>query len=106
MEIKLAFFSPLSFDCNTNGWKHDNETFVFNLNQNKKYKKARIDCSLYCSKNLGPYTDYLGCHRDCKTMKKIIHCKNTNVAYENGNETKIYDLLEVEIFHILFENIK
>ena len=62
---------------------------------------------------MGPYTDRLGCHRDCKTMKKIIHCKNTNVAYENGNEilpsnneTKIYDLLEVEIFHILFENIK
>ena len=108
---KIGIYSPISFDSNTKGWKHDNETFVFNLNQNKKYKKARIDCSLYCSNNVGPYTDRLGCHCDCKTMKKIVHSKNMTIAYENGNEilpsdneTIYYDLLEVEIFHILFEN--
>jgi len=103
---KVGIYIPLSFD-NKSGWKSDYETFIFNLNQNKKYKKAREDYSLYCHQNNGSYTDYFGCDSKCKTMRKIIHHKEINNTYEKGNEilpsnnkTKYYDLLEVEVFKI------
>ena len=110
---KIGIYTPLFFDSNTNGWKEDKETFIFNLNQNKKFQKKRKIYSLYCSEKFGPYTEFLGCHSNCKNMKKIIHHKDIIYAYENGNEilpsdnqTKYYYILEIEVFHILYEDRK
>ena len=107
---KVGIYTPLSFD-NKSQWKSDYETFIFNLNQNKKYKKVRENYSIYCHQNNGSYTDYFGCDSKCKTMRKIIHYSNINNAYEKGNEilpsnnqTKYYDLLEAEVFKISIED--
>ena len=107
---KVGIYTPLSFD-NKSQWKSDYETFIFNLNQNKKYKKAREKDSLYCCKSYGAYTDYFGCDSDCKTMRKIIHHSNIYNSYEKGREilpsnsqTKYYDLLETEVFKISIED--
>ena len=104
---KVGIYTPLSWDNKTNDWKSDWDTFIFNLNQNKKYKKAREQDSLYCHKDYGPYTDYFGCHSDCKTMKKIIFRDGIQNSYEGGSEIlpgnekiKYYDLSEVEIYKI------
>ncbi len=109
---KVGLYTPLSMN-NFSGWKdNDNETFIFNLNKNKKYKKLRKDCSIICNKNYGVYSAYFGNSSDCKTMKKIkLYSNSINSYYENGsdilqnnNDTKFYDLIEVEIFKISMEN--
>ena len=82
---KVGIYTPLPFDGKSES-KGDYETFIFNLNQNKKYKKAREKDSLYCYKNNGPYTDYFGCDSSCKTMRKIVHHKEILYSYEKGRE--------------------
>ena len=104
---KVGIFTQLSWD-NTNGWKEDKKVFIFNLNQNKKYKNIRKQYSIYCKSNFGAYTDYFGNYDACKTMKKLYHgATNINNTYENGlnilesdGKDKYYDLSEVEIFNI------
>ena len=46
------------------------ETFIFNLNKNKKYKKLKKDASILCDKNFGVYPNNFGNYSDCKTMKR------------------------------------
>ena len=108
---KVGIYTPLSWDVSSN-WKNDMETFIFNLNQNKKYKKLIKDHSIYCDKKDGVYTSHFGNHSFCKTMEKIKHYSNyINKYYENGseilptnNKEAFYDLFEVEIFKIMIEN--
>ena len=107
---KVGIYTPLILDKKS-GWKDDMDTFIFNLNKNKKYKKSRKDCSLNCDKDLGMYTGFFGNYYSCKTMEKIIHYSNDiNKDFENGSEIlpsdgqdKIYNLLEVEVFQISFK---
>ena len=106
---KVGIYTSLSWDTNTNGWKEDKNTFIFNLNQNKKYQNIRIKYSIYCDNTHGPYTDYFG---NYKTMKNLLHdAANINNTYENGinilpshGKKKYYDLVETEVFKILFKD--
>ena len=42
---KVGIYTPLSWDSNSE-WKFDMDTFVFNLNTNKQYKKIKSDLSI------------------------------------------------------------
>ena len=106
---KVGIFTTLSWDSITDGWKEDNNVFIFNLNQDKKYKNIRTQYSIYCKKNYGPYTDYFGIN---KTMKSLFHdAYRIFNTYENGrnilpsnSKEKYYGLSEVEIFKVSFKN--
>ena len=104
----VGIYTPLSWDS-TSQWKNDNDTFIFNLNKEKKYKKIKSDSSAYCDNTCGPYTADFGCNK--KNMKSIRHYADyINSYYENGsdilpsnNQTKYYDLLETEVYKIIIE---
>ena len=103
-----GIYTPLSWD-NSDTWKHDMESFMFNLNKNQKYKKLTNDYSIYAKDNYGPWTYYFGFYEN-NQMKKIQHGgTRINVYYENGadilpnnyNEIKYFDIIEVEVYEIL-----
>lgn len=128
---KVGIYTNLSWDCNS-GWKKGNETFLFNLNKNSKYKIRGNKESIGCSENYGPYAKYFGCE---KSMNQItLHHKSINSYFEKGNEilpnqnqnnndynyyyfynypyynkptpdkNETYDLIELEVFEISFDN--
>ena len=104
----VGIYTPLSWDSNSN-WKNDNDTFIFNLNKEQKYKKITSYSSAYCSNAYGPYTADFGC--DNAKKKSIVHnVAYINSYYENGsdilpsnNQIKYYDLLETEVYKIIIE---
>ena len=104
----VGIYTPLSWDSNSN-WKNDNDTFIFNLNKEKKYKKIISDHSAYCNSTYGPYTYAFGCYSSAK--KSILHNPAAiNSYYNNGsdilpsnNQAKFYDLLETEVYKIIIE---
>ncbi len=106
---KIGIYTPLILDTNKSGWQNDIGTFIFNLNQNKKYKKIKNDNSLYYDIQTGIYTSYFGNSLICGNMKKLIHNSNyINSFYENGSKILpskggqvSYELIEVEVFKVL-----
>ncbi len=68
---KVGIYTSLSLD-NHSKWKSDNETetFIFNLNKNKKYKKIKKGHSLFCDNSYGPYTYGFGIEGK---IKSIVH---------------------------------
>jgi hypothetical protein len=102
-----GLYTPLSWDNNST-WKHDMESFMFNLNKNKKYKKLKNDRSIYSHESYGPWSYSFGFYvRD--QMNKIEHeGKSIDSFYENGSEillnntttSKFFNVLEVEVFKI------
>ena len=105
----VGIYTPLSWD--TSGkWKNDMETFIFNLNKNKRYKKLKPDNSIFCNSSCGPWTAFFGCSVD-KSMKSIKHLANyIDSIYHKGsnilpsdNQEKDYELLEAEVFEIKIE---
>ena len=104
----VGIYTPLSWDSKS-GWKNDNDTFIFNLNKEKKYKKIKSDNSTYCNNTYGPHTYGFGC--ETKNMNSIVHYSaDINSYYDNGsdilpsnNQEKYYDLLETEVYKIIIE---
>ena len=104
----VGIYTPLSWDS-MSGWKNDNDTFIFNLNKEKKYNKIKSDNSAYCNSTYGPHAYGFGCEN--KNMKSIEHNDTAiNSYYNNGsdilpsnNQTKYYDLLETEVYKIIIE---
>ena len=105
---KFGIYTPLSWDSYSS-WKHDKETFIFNLNKNQKYKKIRESDSIYCDKSYGPLTNNFGCSSKL-TMKSLEVCccwidfNYDNKASEilpNNNSIKILDLIETEVYKII-----
>ena len=108
--IIIGFYIPSSVDS-VSGWKTDNDTFIFNLNQNKKYKKTGIQyTSFYCGKDCGPSANCLG-GNPYTDLKYIYHSsQNFDKYFEDGSKIlnrggieKEYVAEEVEIFQINFE---
>ena len=105
----VGIYTPLSWDSKS-GWKNDNDTFIFNLNKEQKYKKIKSDFSAYCNNTHGPYTVCFGCYSSAK--KSIVHYSaDINIYYDNGSDIlpsnnqqpKYYDLLETEVYKIIIE---
>ena len=84
------------------------DTFIFNLNKNQKYKKLIAKYSILCDSSHGPWAPFFGC---IDSMKSIIYLGNDiNKYYDKGseilpcnNQEKVYDLIEVEVYKIIFE---
>ena len=103
-----GLYTPLSWDNHTT-WKHDMESFMFNLNKNKKYKKLKNENSIYSHESYGPWSYSFGFYvRD--QMNKIEHeGKSIDSFYENGSEillnntstSKFFNVLDVEVFKII-----
>ena len=60
------------------------ETFIFNLNKNKKYKKIKENYSIKCNKEYGPWTYAFGFNNGMKT----IYDGGLDLSdyYQNGSE--------------------
>ena len=98
-------YTPLSWDTNSR-WKSDLDTFLFNLNKNRKYKKLRSEFSIYCSSINGPWTYGFGFGFNKTNMKKLRRGSDLNSFYENGSDIldiKLYNILEVEAFKVIIE---
>ena len=105
---KGGIYTPLSWDSNSE-WKHDMESFMFNLNKNQKYKKLKNELSIYCVNSFGPWIPYFGFYQS-NQIRKIEHRSSSiNSYYENGAEilpnnsesTKYFEIKEVEIYKIM-----
>jgi len=110
---KVGIYTNLSWDCNS-GWKEGNETFLFNLNKNKKYKFIGNKESIGCLPEYGPYAKYFGCET---SMDNIIHYYdsiNSYFEYAHGilpseenfnksfNNRYNYTVFSVIIYHQIF----
>ena len=106
---KVGIYTPLSWDSKS-GWKHDMETFIFNLNKNQKYKKLQSYGSALCVSSRGPCSADFG-YDSTNSMKSIMHWSSgINRFYDKGseilpsnNQDKKYDLLETEVYKIIIE---
>ena len=104
--LKTGGFTPLSWDPNSQ-WKKDNDTFIFNLTNQKKFAKTnRNSDSIYCLNSYGPWFDNYG-FESGYNMKK---CKfqngnaflNANEIIPNDNKYKYFTVNEVEVYKITF----
>ena len=109
---KIGFFVNESFDS-VSQWKKDDNCFLFNLNQNKKYKKKtgpEASHNAFNSKEIcGPSANYLGCNPNKKLYFIYHSTKKIDKCFENGSkilpsksdcETE-YKVKETEIFQII-----
>ena len=108
---KIGFFVNYSFDS-VSQWKEDENSFLFNLNQNKKYKKINSYGNKYAFNSktkCGPSANGLGCNSGVN-LNFIYHStKNIDKVFENGSEILPskegeieYKVIETEIFQITF----
>ena len=99
----VGIYTPLSW-YSSSGWNSDMETFIFNLNKNKKYKKLSKHHPISRRIFYGPNTVDLGCS-EVKSMRSIKHEANDiNNYYDKGSEIlpsnnleKLYELIESEV---------
>ena len=99
---KIGFFVNSSFDS-VSDWKEDNNCFLFNLNQNKKYKKnlSYRTPAFCCQRNCGPSANGLGCNTNTK-LNFLYHTKGRIDKYfENASKILPNNSKEVEIEYIV-----
>ena len=104
---KIGFFVNDSFDS-TSEWKKDNNCFIFNLNQNKKFQSKGEYSGYFNSINCGPSANGLGCNPDVKLKYIYIHPQISNnyeegytfFPYQSKEETE-YEVIETEIFQVI-----
>ena len=101
---KFGGFTPLDWDSNT-GNKDDDLTFLFSINQMKKFSKKTKGRSIYCNANYGPCFGYgsdLGLNKDMKTG--WLSNYNFLNKYDLTNGSKDFKVKEMEIFNIEYIN--
>ena len=109
---KIGFLANASFDS-VSGWKEDPDCFLFNLNQNKKYKKNNKykTKSFACKPDVGPSANALGCNPNIN-LNFIYHTHNyIDKYFENASdilpskakkeEDVQYEVQDMEIFQII-----
>lgn len=112
---KIGFFVNGFFDSITND-RYDKNSFLFNLNQNKIYKKIDNDKpAFYSDKYYGPRAYGLGCKSKIKLNYINFNIEHIDESFKNASklippekegkkdeESKIeYELFELEIFRII-----
>ena len=107
-ENKVGIYTPLSWETREKGFfKEDKETFIFNLNKNKKYESKGKN-SIYCASSSGPNVPCFGTDH---TMKSIVIGSKFDTCFSGTSdflprkeyEDKQYNLLEAEIYKIIIE---
>ena len=105
-----GIFTPLSWDCNS-GWKGDMNTFMFNLNQNRMFKKTNNAYSIYCDIRNGPFTYMFGFFQN-NQMRKIqsggmkisqYFDHGSEILPNNNQNIQFYNVKEVEVYQITIE---
>ena len=107
----IGIYTPLSWESSSKGyWKKDMDTFIFNLNKNKIYKKIKDELSIYCDNSFGPYTASFGCGYINSMKSLIYYSSDIKKYYDKGsefllsnNQKKEYDLIETEVYKIVIE---
>ena len=109
---KIGFFVNFSFDS-ISDWKQDNNAFLFNLNQNIKYKKnTSYDYgAFYCKKECGPSANGLGCnpnkklnflyHTKARIDRYYINASNILPSKDKKEDEVEYEIEDMEIFQII-----
>ena len=110
----IGFFINDSFESESNKWKKDHNCFIFNLKENKKYKKKKgllaVSQTFFNGKDCGPTVNGLGCN-DFKKLNAIYFSSiMLGNVFENGSKLlpplcieKKYEVLETEIFQIIID---
>ena len=107
---KIGYFAHRSLDSYS-GWVIDDFSFIFNLNQGKKYKKLiNGSNAFYCNMNCGPSANCLGCN-EMVNLNYIYITNNIISKFKNGdkilpnidveNDEIEYEVLEIETFQII-----
>ena len=105
--LKTGGYTPLSWDSNSK-WKRDNNTFIFNITNKKKFIKPNNNNSdsIYCLNSYGPWFDnyrFDSDHnmRECKFQYGNAFL-NANEIIPNENKYKYFKVNEVEVYKITF----
>ena len=104
---KTGGFTPLSWDSNSE-WKKDNDTFLFNLSNKKKFPKSNKNntCSIYCLGTYGPWFDNYGFEVRHNMKECKFQCYESFVNFKeiipNENQSKYFSVKEVEVYKINF----
>ena len=107
---KIGYYVSDSIDSDS-GWKKDEHTFLFNLNQNIKYKnKDNKHSSFCCKQNCGPTANGLGCNPDIKLnyiyfskaqfLDKVFE-NGSKIFPKPGNNELQCEVNDTEIFQII-----
>ena len=103
--IKTGGYTPLSWESFTK-WKKDNDTFIFNLTNKKKFGKANKNntASIHCNSTYGPWFDNFGFDygrnmKECKFQVGNAFL-NANEIVPNDNKDKCFKVQEVEVYKI------
>ena len=111
---KIGFFVNGFFDS-VSQWKNDNNSFLFNLNQNKIFNKINNGTEAFNSKlKCGPSANGLGCNSGVKLNYIYLTIKNIDKYFKKAStilpreETTFipeieYEVIETEIFQIIIE---
>ena len=107
----IGGYTPLDWDSQTEGWKKDDDTFLFSLTNNKIFRKtSKNSYSIYCSKNLGPWFPFIGFRSSGKKnmnqgeyqFSSSNYFKDYNDIIPNDGKGKFFDVKEVEIYKISY----
>ena len=100
-----GIYTPLSWDKRA-GYKYNNETFMFNLNKNEKYKNISEERSIYCGEDYGPWTKDFGFYKNMNIIEhqglsiNKYYDKGCEILPNNSKKQCFFDIKEVEIFKI------
>ena len=109
--LKTGGYTPLSWDSNTQ-WKYDNDTFIFNLTNKKKFIKQdnNNSVSIYCLHSYGPWFDNYGFESGHNMREYKFQYGNAfinaNEIIPNENKEKYFKVNEVEVYAITFNQLK
>ena len=107
----IGGYTQLDWDNQTEGWKKDDDTFLFSLTNNKIFRKtSKNSYSIYCSKNLGPWFPFIGFRASGKKnmnqgeyqFSSSNYFKDYNDIIPNDGKGKFFDVKEVEIYKISY----
>ena len=108
----VGIYTPLSWESPFfNYTKDDLDTFIFNLNKNKKFKKSKDNSSIFCSSSCGPRAMGFGSGYADNSMRILTHNADyINEYYDKGseilpsnNQVKENILIETEVYKIIVD---
>ena len=105
----IGAFTPIDWDNSREGWKKDDETFIFSLTNNKIYRKSEKSTeSIYCGKNIGPWFGGIGTRDKNMTQGEFQFSRkgwefygNIDDIIPNEGKSKFFEFEEVEIFKLI-----
>ena len=104
-------YTPINWK-KTGGWMKDDETFLFNLSNNKIFRKTKTSTkSIFCGIDQGPLFNYIGFSENGNRkmsqgeiqFRDNIYFNNFKEIIPNEEKNKFFEVDEVEVYQILFK---